>query len=206
MANEFYNRYWGERGEGHLSDFDLKWPKLKRYIPLEERVTIADFGCGGGEILREISLINPSAKLIGLDVSDRALKRARQRLPQGNFHKIEDGGQFPLENRSADFVFSSEVIEHVYDTENAAAEITRILRPGGEVLMTMPYHGFLKNLLIVFLGFDRHFDPVGPHVRFFSKKTITGLLERAGLKVVHYDYYGRFFPFSHSMVVLAKKP
>ena len=88
---KFYESYWSGK-TGHLSDFDLKWPKLKRYIPLKKMVTIADFGCGGGEILREISLMNPGAKLIGLDVSDRALKQARQRLPQGNFHKIEDGG------------------------------------------------------------------------------------------------------------------
>lgn len=203
--SKFYESYWNKR-PGYLSDFNFKWPKLKKYIPLERGITIVDFGCGSGEILKEIALINPDAKLIGLDVSEVALKQAQQTLPEGNFQKIEDGGLFPLDKEIIDFIFSSEVIEHVYDTENAASEIARILKPGGEILITIPYHGFFKNLALVFLGFDRHFDPIGPHVRFFSKKTITNLLENVGLKIVQYDYYGRFFPFSHSIVVLAKKP
>ncbi len=204
MTRSFYENYWSG-GTGHLSDFTLKWPKLKKYTPLEKGAVVLDFGCGKGEILKEMEKVNPNAQYIGLDVSQTALDSARRELPEVEFHKVEDGGPFPLPDASVDFVFSSEVIEHVYDTDDAASEIARILRPGGKLLMTTPYHGFFKNLAIVLFGFDRHFDPVGPHVRFFSKRTLANLLEKNGLKIAEHGYYGRFYPFSHSIFVLAQK-
>ena len=50
--------------------------------------------------------------------------------------------------KTADFVFSSEVLEHIYDVENAFSEVARILKPGGRLLLTTPYHGLIKNILI----------------------------------------------------------
>ncbi len=200
----FYDRYWQDTN-GHLSDFGLKWPKLKRHIPQQKGTVIVDFGCGKGEIMKEISAINPGARVIGLDVSETALKDARVQSPGFDFHKIEDGGRFPLETNSSDFVFSSEVIEHVYDTENAFKEISRILKRGGKLLLTTPYHGFIKNLLIVLFDFDRHFNPTGPHVRFFSKNSLFVNLRKNGFKITDYGFYGRFYPISHSIFVLAEK-
>lgn len=203
---KFYEKYWSENETHQRGDFDLKWPKLKQYIPETSAITILDFGCGAGHILSEIRKINPNAKLIGLDVSESALVEARKLLPEAEFHKIEDGGKFPLDNEIVDFIFTSEVIEHVYDTENAVQELFRILRPGGGMLLTTPYHGFLKNLSIVLSGkFDTHFDPVGPHVRFFSNKTLFGLLKKVGFSIEKYGYYGRFFPLSHSIYLVASK-
>ncbi len=205
MPASFYERYWGEREGEHLTDFLEKWPKLRPHIPLADGITIVDFGCGAGAVLQEIRKLNPHARLIGLDVSERALKRAKNALPGGQFHHIEDGGAFPLPDRSVDFLFSSEVIEHVYDTENAFAEMARVVKNGGKVLLTTPYHGFVKNLAIVFFGFDRHFSPTGPHVRFFSRKSLIALFQKNGFQVLKEGYYGRFYPLSHSIYILAEK-
>ena len=201
---KFYERYWGVR-ENELDDFPLKWPKLAPHIPREKGITILDFGCGAGHLIEEMHHLNPDARFIGVDVSREAIDRAKARCPYAEFHHIDDGGTAPVPAASVDFVFSSEVIEHVYDTERMASEMARVLRPGGRALLTTPYHGFLKNLAIVLLGFDRHFNPTGPHVRFFSRRSLTDLLQRHGLRVFVYDYYGRVYPFSHSMVVLAEK-
>lgn len=205
MAHDsFYERYWG-RASGHLGDFALKWPKLERFIPRDAGIAILDFGCGNGALIGEMKKLNPAARFVGLDVSGVALREARARFPKDAFHEIRDGDPFPLPDGSVDFIFSSEVIEHVYDTENAARELARVLRKGGSLLLTAPYHGFFKNLAIALFGFDRHFNPTGPHVRFFSRRTLTCLLERQGLRVVGYDYYGRVYPFSHSIVVRARR-
>ena len=189
----------------NFPDFYLKWPKLKEYIPTEPGIMIVDFGCGIGEILKEIKLINPNSNCIGLDVSKEGLKKARNKLPNLDFKKIEDGHSVPIESNSVDFVFSSEVMEHIYDTESAFQEISRILKVGGRFLMTVPYHGFLKNLLITLFAFDKHFDPAGPHIRFFSKMTLHNELKKVGLKILYNGYYGRFWPISHSIYVLAEK-
>lgn len=202
--SDFYEKYW-EKKNGHLDDFNLKWPVLHGYIPKEKSITVLDFGCGKGEILGEIAGINPDARCIGIDVSVKAIEDARKKYHKFTFHKISDGEKMPIENESIDFVFSSEVIEHIYDTENAVSEIARVLKSGGKLLLTTPYHGFLKNLAITLFGFDKHFNPIGPHIRFFSKKTLSALLQKYGLKSREFKYYGRFYPFSHSIVVLAKK-
>ena len=97
--SKFYENYWGGN-VGYLGDFNLKWPKLKKLIPLEDNITIIDFGCGNGKILEEIKKINLKAKLIGLDVSETALEQARKNLPEVKFYKINDGEKFLLRARS----------------------------------------------------------------------------------------------------------
>lgn len=201
--SKFYEKYWNERGD-ELGDFSLKWPKLAPFVPRGEGVAILDFGCGAGHLIEEMHRLNPAARFMGVDVSREALARARARCPYAQFFEDHEGAS-SIPDASADFVLSSEVIEHVYDTEQMASEIARVLKPGGKLLLTTPYHGFLKNLAITLFGFDRHFDPTGPHVRFFSRRTLTALLERHALRVIQYGYYGRMYPFSHSIVVLAEK-
>ena len=204
MTDNFYERYWAERKD-YLDDFALKWPKLKPYIPKEKGMAIFDFGCGNGIILKTIKSINPEARLIGLDVSETALSEARRTLPEAEFYKITDGGQLPLKDKIADFVFSSEVLEHIYDVENAFSEIARILKLGGRLLLTTPYHGLLKNILIALFSFNKHFNPAGPHIRFFTKKSLFSLLKKNGFEIRAHGYYGRFYPISHSIFVLAER-
>ncbi len=199
---EFYERYWSSEKED-LPDFNLKWPKLRKFIPLKPQITIVDFGCGNGRLIREIKALNPSARLIGLDVSENALKKARRFLPEVEFFKI--GEKIPLNDNSVNFIFCSEVIEHIYDTEKLFSEWQRILKPGGQLLLTTPYHGFIKNLLITLFAFDKHFSPTGSHIRFFSKKILFSLLNQHNLKIKKYGYYGRFFPVPHLIFVLAEK-
>lgn len=204
MTKQFYENYWKGQDD-YLSDFTLKWPKLRKFIPIENNIIIVDFGCGNGKILSEIKKINSKAKLIGLDVSITALEQAKKDFPEIEFYKITDGGKFPFNDETIDFIFSSEVIEHIYDTENAFSEIARILKPGGKILLTTPYHGFVKNLLITFFAFNKHFNPTGAHIRFFSKKTLLDLLNKNNLTPVKIGYYGRIYPISHSIYILAEK-
>jgi len=204
MTKQFYEKYWDGQ-EDFLSDFSFKWSRLKEFIPLENNITIVDFGCGNGKILSEIKKMNPRAKLIGLDVSETALERAKKYLPDVDFYKINDGGRLPLNDGMVDFVFSSEVIEHIYDIENAFSEITRILKPNGKILLTTPYHGLIKNLLITLFAFNKHFNPIGAHIRFFTKKTLFDLLNKNELKIIKTGYYGRIWPIPHSIFILAKK-
>ena len=63
-------------------------------------------------------------------------------------------------------------------------EMHRILRPGGRLLVTVPYHGPLKNLLIALFNWDKHYTPSNPHIRFFSKGTLEKLARDAGFHVL----------------------
>lgn len=201
----FYERYWSDRPDGRLGDFERKWPVLAPLIPRDAAVTILDYGCGKGDIIGEMRRLNPGARYFGVDVSETALGIARERLPGVVLHRVEDGAPVPVETGTVDFIFSSEVIEHVYDTEATFREFSRLLRSGGHVLLTTPYHGFVKNVLLVALAFDRHFNPTGPHIRFFSKRSLFKCLRDVGIEPKRHGYIGRFLPIPMSIYVLARK-
>jgi len=203
-AHSFYERYWLETA-AQVKDFQRKWPKLSRFIPREPGVHILDVGCGDGRFVCAMSALNPQARFTGVDVSQAALDLAAKAAPHAAFHRIADGAPLPLADASVDFILATEVIEHVYDTEAMFREMARVLKPGGRLLITTPYHGFLKNLVRVAVWFDRHFDPTGPHIRFFSNRALDRCLRTAGLARLARGYFGLFRPLSFSVFVLAGK-
>lgn len=74
--------------------------------------------------------------------------------------------------------------------------------------MTTPYHGYLKNLAISLAGaWDRHLDPFwdGGHIKQFSRKTITRLLQEGGFELRRFGGVGRMPGLWKSMIVLAQK-
>ena len=56
----------------------------------------------------------------------------------------------------------------------------RVLAPGGRLLVTVPYHGVFKDVLIALFKWDEHFSPTNPHIRFFTRKTLSQLAASAG--------------------------
>jgi len=199
----FYERYW--RDTEVLEDFDYKWPVLKKFIPKNEKIKILDFGCGKGKIFGEILTINPHANITGVDVSKKAITFIKNKFPKKKFYKISDGGKLPFSSQSFDFIIASDVLEHVYDTENAFLELARVLKKNGKILISVPYNGKIKNTIITLFFYDIVFDPYSPHIRFFSKRSLSGCLKKVYLKPLRWGYYGRFFPLSHGMYVVAVK-
>lgn len=198
----FYNRYW--KKQDVLNDFHYKLPIIKKMIPREGSLKVLDFGCGKGTILSQVLKVNPSLQATGADVSGEALKLAKKRLKKCKFIQIREGESLPFRTGSFDFILACDVLEHIYDTEQIFYELRRILKKGGKILITVPYNGILKNLIICFFYFDVVFDPYSPHIRFYTKKSILKCLSKADLKPLQIGYFGRFFPLSRGMFILAE--
>ena len=108
-----------------------------------ERVAVADLGCGSGMILCDVLMMKPLWTGYGLDISAAAINYARRLA----VHKGVAGradfrtgniSDLPYRDGSLDLVVASEVIEHVPEPEQIIKEMARVLRPGGQLLLTMP--------------------------------------------------------------------
>jgi SAM-dependent methyltransferase len=128
-----------------------------------------DLGCGDGRLTGELD----ASELTAADVSPVALERARRRLPEARIVELGPDAALPFDDGSFDLVLCAETIEHVRDVQLLLSEIRRVLRPGGTLALTTP-----ANRL-----FGRRPDPLSPHLRFFTRRSLRRLLGELGFEV-----------------------
>jgi ubiquinone/menaquinone biosynthesis C-methylase UbiE len=161
-----------ERGPSpaHLVDF-------VRSLGSADRVL--DLGGGDGRLAAELA----AGELTVADPSPVALGRARRRVPGARLVELVPDAPLPLEDASFDLVLCAHVIEHVHDVQLFLSEARRVLRPGGRLAIATVAHGRLTGLEIVVRGFERRFDPLSPHLRFFTRRSLARLLDEMGFEV-----------------------
>ncbi|EKD67851.1 MAG: hypothetical protein ACD_48C00184G0002 [uncultured bacterium] len=204
-AKDFYNQFWNNSEDGHFHDFHFKWPLVQDLVKGTKKINVLDYGCGDGSYIEGILKVNPKIKPYGIDISKIAINRAHKNIPNGTFFVQGDDKKIPLKNKSIDLVLAMDVIEHVFYADRVINEFGRIIKPGGTLFLSTPYHGLIKNLLISLRYFDQVFDPTKAHIRFFTKKTLYKLLNNAGFNVIKSGYYGRFYPIPRAMYVVCEK-
>jgi SAM-dependent methyltransferase len=112
--------------------------------------------------------------VVGVDVAEEPLRRARAHHPCLDLRIVPAESAWPLPDASFDVVWAGETIEHVADTGGWLAELRRLLRPGGRLLLSTPAHGRLVMLRLALSrrAFAAHFDPRSDHLRFYSRRTL----------------------------------
>jgi 2-polyprenyl-3-methyl-5-hydroxy-6-metoxy-1,4-benzoquinol methylase len=143
---------------------------------------VLDLGCGAGWFAQ--ALAEQGAELVAADVAEEPLRQARRRVPGLSACRLPLHGPWPLQDTSFDVVWAGEVIEHVADTAAWLSEVRRVLRSGGSFVLSTPDHGRLALLRLALRprAFDGHFDPRSDHLRFYSRRTLTALLEEFGFR------------------------
>ncbi|MEA2478108.1 MAG: hypothetical protein QOJ07_30 [Thermoleophilaceae bacterium] len=141
-----------------------------------------DLGCGDGRLTPELR----ARRIVGADVSDVALARAGRRLTELDVElvRLTPERALPFADNSFDLVLCTETIEHVVDVQTLLSEVRRVLAPGGRLALSTPAHGRRTGLKLFLRGFERSFDPLSPHVRFFSASSLRAVLDEMGFSVV----------------------
>jgi 2-polyprenyl-3-methyl-5-hydroxy-6-metoxy-1,4-benzoquinol methylase len=199
--------YGWQSGAGHHSCDYLMPEILFRLKSLHAR-RVLDLGTGIGRLSGE--LFNASYEVVGVEPDAQGLAIARQKYPSVHFYQFgvnDDPCQLLSQEAPFDAVVSTEVVEHLYSPHQLPIYAARVLKKGGHLIVTTPYHGYLKNIGIALLNkWDSHHASLrhGGHIKFWSRATLTTLLEKNGFSVVSFGGVGRMPYLWKSMVLVAR--
>jgi SAM-dependent methyltransferase len=145
-----------------------------------------DVGCGQGGTLAWLKFSGIAARTTGieLDAAAAAIARSRvDRLIQGDAEAAFDA----LPAGSFDLVLCLDVLEHLVDPWRAMAKLTRALRPGGSVIISVPNVRHYSVALPLLWSGRWQYEEAGildrTHLRFFTRASARGLLTGAGLEL-----------------------
>ncbi|OQA47617.1 MAG: putative S-adenosylmethionine-dependent methyltransferase [Chloroflexi bacterium ADurb.Bin325] len=187
-ARRGHPSYVWRAGQARRLALVQQWTKL-------EGARILDAGCGVGLYTEKFGQYSPN--VVGVEIDAAVAAEAQRR---GLSVVIAPAEELPFDAASFDVVFSHEVIEHVTDDRRAAAEMVRVLAPGGRIALFCPnrlypfethghywrgkYH-FGNTPLINWLP-DPLRNRLAPHVRAYTRGGIRRLFAGQPVRVVHH--------------------
>ncbi|MEW2388545.1 class I SAM-dependent methyltransferase [Streptomyces venezuelae] len=158
--------------------------------------TVLDIGCGDGTAAATAAPLLAGHRVVGVDWSQDALRRAHARLPYVVRGELTDGG-LPFADGAADAVLFSEVVEHLVDPDSALDELRRVLRPGGHLMLSTPNLAAWYNRGLLLAGVQPVFSEVSlrgihgrpgkevvGHLRLYTARALREFVAASGFEVV----------------------
>ena len=132
-------KYNAEEAAIHLGRYLLAKPYVKG-----KRVLDAACGEGyGSRLMKDWG----ASEVIGIDISEEGIEKAKKLFSEDNLHFLVHAVEMlPFSNDSFDLVISLETIEHLDKPEAFLKEITRVLKPGGTVIMSCPNDAYYARM------------------------------------------------------------
>lgn len=157
----------------YVSNHQIILSLIKKYSPKKRSLKILDVGCGTGLLTKKLTSFG---EVIGIDISDEALKYAKKRgvrLKKASVNKL------PFKSGSFELVVCIDVINHQdVDSEKALRQMYRVLKKGGLLVIRSQANRWLR------LNHDKH---VKLKERY-DKGQLLRKLERAGFKIIKLSY------------------
>lgn len=171
---------------------------------------VIDIGSGNGVLCN--LLLESGYTVAGVEYDKQGFLISRNNYPKINFYNLGVGDDpseiMKVEREPFDLVVSTEVIEHLFSPHLLPEFASRLLVDRGYLVISTPYHGYLKNLaLSIFDKWDHHHTALwhGGHIKFWSRNTLTSLLEKSGFELVEFHGVGRAPFLWKSMIIVARK-
>lgn len=194
----------GASAETYLA-IKLQW-LLRRYPDLRgagPSFQILDYGCGAATMLRLIAEAGVQARLAGCDVAGEMLAEAERRWPAGLQRPsfcLQEGSRAPLPTQFADLVMISAVLHHVLpsDRPGVYAELRRLLRPGGRVVV------FEHNPLNPLTRYVVATTPIDRNAILLRAREVVDALGRAGFTDIRTSYLMFLPPRLHRLAAIER--
>jgi SAM-dependent methyltransferase len=167
---------------------ELRARAIVRFLDPSSADRILEVGCGAGNLLGRL----PSGRLVGIDLSEAGVRRTQKRMDGRASVAMAAAESLPFRTASFDKVYCSEVLEHVFNPEVVLAEMRRITKPGGTMVVSVPNDGlidFLKDWLrrlrlydLILGKVEREVGLAGEewHLREISRAELCRMLRREG--------------------------
>ena len=168
---------------------------------------VLDLGCGNGWFTE--ALARCGFETLGVDINEPAIALARRSHPGIPFLPFDATQTPPAELAGRfDAVVAIDVVDHVAQPRRLLHQAAACLRPGGLLLVTVPYHGYWKNLGVALSGrFDLRWQALedSGRLKFYSPPTLAALLRDSGFGQVGIERVGRIPALARSMVAVGVK-
>ena len=198
-----------------LSHHEVVIPSLLRLIDVHvqtlaeknKKLRILDLGSGNGSLSN--FLTQKGYDVVGVEESTSGIEMACKNFLDCQFIQ---GSNYDLPHHKLgekfDLIISIEVIEHLFYPKELLRSAKRYLKPGGRLILSTPYHGYLKNIALSVSGkMDKHFTCLwdGGHIKFFSVATLKELLESEKYEDIQFTFAGRF-PYLWKAMLCSSTP
>lgn len=177
ITTDYFNKTAEDYDTSHDGKFvQCMYREIIARVPDAKGQRILDLGCGNGNILKTLKERIP-AEYYGLDISEKMIEEAKKRLGKTALLAVGDAEQLPYADLFFDVVICNASFHHYPNPEKAAAEMERIMKPGGLLILgdpTMP--------LLMIEVFNRMIKwSNSGDVKLWKKQEIRELFGRKGL-------------------------
>ena len=157
--------------------------KIKRYIQKDPNFTALDIGCGSGEFTSMLK--DYYGTVIGMDISDKMIKIAKENYPDRNIiFKKNECTDTQLNDSSVDFIFALGLFDYVENIEKVFNEFKRILKHRGKIVITIPKNPSIFFIFRWLTGIRYKVFDAPPIVNAVTKSELESLCKSNNFKIL----------------------
>lgn len=176
IKNNLFQKIW------HTHKLD----QVLKLLPKNSK-NILDVGCASGILTAEIAKTFPEGKITGVDCYNKAIAFAQKKYPHINF-KVADAHRLPIKDKSFDLVICTETLEHLVDPKKALLEIRRVLKKGGQSIISMDSGNLMFHIIWHFWTKTHGRVWQNAHLHEFNTKVLEDLILESGFRIKKKNY------------------
>lgn len=164
------------------------WTKLLAMIP--ERSRVLDIGCSSGNL--GVTLIQRKHCTVdGIEIDEADAKKAAEVLGRVWVFNIEDLDQFKQITKKYDILIFADVLEHLVDPSRVLRAMSKLLKPGGKIVFSLPNMAHISVRLALLTGSFHHTETGlidKTHIHFYDVEELGRMFVRGGMVIDKLDY------------------